>query len=418
MRLIIFLILMLVVDLYVYQPFSAVIRPLGRWPRTTLIALYWAIPLISVTCLVLYEAGYAHWLPGKGGRSMFTALLLLAYICKLLVVPFVLLDDLRRGVQYAITWIGQPAPHLPGRSRFLSTLGLGIGLMPFVALLYGMWRNPYRYKIHRVKVPVRNLPPTLEGFRLVHLSDIHSGSFTFPEPVENAIHMVNDLSPDLICFTGDLVNNRSEEMRPFIPMFSRLKARLGIYSVLGNHDYGDYMRWPSEEARRANFQEMLDTHEKLGWKLLRNSHERIGSDGTALTVVGVENYSAHPRFPKYGNLSQALKGAEPGALKILLSHDPSHWEAEVTDRHPDIFLTLSGHTHGMQFGVEIPGWIKWSPIQYVYKQWAGLYNRGSQFLYVNRGLGFLGYPGRVGILPEITLLELTSSGPEGTPLSS
>lgn len=418
MRLIIFLILMLLVDLYVYQPFSAVIRPLGRWPRITLMALYWAIPLISVVCLVLYEAGYAHWLPGKGGRSMFTALLFLVYICKLLVVPFVLLDDLRRGVQYAITWIGQPAPHLPGRSRFLSTLGLGIGLMPFVALLYGMWRNPYRYKIHRVKVPVRNLPPSLEGFRLVQISDIHSGSFTFPEPVENAIRMVNDLAPDLICFTGDLVNNRSEEMRPYIPMFSRLKARLGIYSVLGNHDYGDYMRWPSEEARRANFQEMLDTHEKLGWKLLRNSHDRIGPEATSLTVVGVENYSAHPRFPKYGNLAQALKGTEPDALKILLSHDPSHWEAEVTEKHPDIFLTLSGHTHGMQFGVEIPGWIKWSPIQYVYKQWAGLYNRGSQYLYVNRGLGFLGYPGRVGILPEITLLELTGADPEGAYLSS
>lgn len=411
MRLIIFILLLLLLDWYVYQPFLTSIQLLPRWARLGMQAFYWTIPLTAIAVMALFQFGYAHWLPGPPGRPLIGALLFLVYICKLAVVPFVLLDDLTRGVRYIAGWWQQTTPRMPERSRFLSTLGLSVGLFPFMTLLYGMWRNPYRYKVHRVAVPIPHLPEALEGFRIVQISDIHSGSFTFPEPVENAIRMINDLQADLVCFTGDLVNNQSSEMLPFQAMFSEIRARHGVFSVLGNHDYGDYHRWPDQSAKAANFEEMLRIHRDMGWTLLRNEHRVVETSGHRIGVIGVENYSSTPRFHRYGDLSKAVEGIPGTDVRILLSHDPSHWEAQVIDSPAAIHLTLSGHTHGMQFGVEIPGWIKWSPIQYMYRQWAGLYTQGDRHLYVNRGLGFLGYPGRVGILPEITLLELTSGNP-------
>ncbi len=407
MRIFIFLIVLLLIDSYVYQPFQTSIQFANKPTRLILQVIYWSIPLVSILFLVLYQTGYAHLLPGTNGRSIFSAFLVLAYVCKVLVLPFVLFDDLRRVVLYVMSWWQESTPHMPGRSRFLSALGLTAGLLPFSMLLYGMWRNPYRYTLHRIKVPVPGLPIGLEGLKVVQISDIHSGSFTLTEPVENAIRMINELTPDIVCFTGDLVNNQASEMDPFIEMFSGIRARYGVFSVLGNHDYGDYHRWDNPDQKSANFDSLLATHKKMGWDLLRNENRVLQIDEHQLAIIGVENYSATPRFHQYGDLSKAVRGAEQIPLKLLLSHDPSHWDAQVAEKSRDIFLTLSGHTHGMQFGVEIPGWLKWSPIQYVYKQWAGLYTRGNQHLYVNRGLGFLGYPGRVGIMPEITLLELT-----------
>jgi uncharacterized protein len=406
LRLIFFVLLIFVLDWYVYQPFQSSIQPLPRWARQTMQVLYWSVPVTAAVVLILFQLGYAHWLPGPPGRPLIGALLFLAYICKIAVVPFVALDDISRGVRYVARRWQDTAPYLPGRSLFLSTLGLSAGLLPFVSLLYGMWRNPYRYKVHRLAVPIAGLPAELEGLRIVQISDIHSGSFTFPEPVENAIRLINEQSPDLVLFTGDLVNSKSEEMRPFIPMFSGIRSRYGVFSVLGNHDYGDYHQWPDQASKKANFQAMLDIHRELGWDLLRNEHRILELGSARLAIVGVENYSAHPRFHRYGDLAKALAGSEDAQVRVLLSHDPSHWEAQVLDSPAPVDLTLSGHTHGMQFGIEIPGWFRWSPIQYMYRQWAGLYTRGQQHLYVNRGLGFLGYPGRVGILPEITLLEL------------
>ncbi|MBK7342472.1 MAG: metallophosphoesterase [Saprospiraceae bacterium] len=410
-RILILSVILLVIDFYIYQPFLTAIAPWSRPIRLTASILFWSIPLLATFWLIALQT---EWItPGQAGRfrSVFQSALFLVYLCKVIVLPFVLIDDLRRGVLWVSSLFGSEPSYLPGRSRFLSTLGLAAGALPFSLLLYGMWRNPYRYRIHRASIPVRNLPTSLEGLRIVQISDIHSGSFTMTEPVENAIDMVLDLQPDLILFTGDLVNSKASEMAPFLSMFSRLKAPAGVYSILGNHDYGDYHNWPSEEAKRANFEQLVETHAKLGWDLLRNEHRILQIRGEELALIGVENYSTHARFPKYGDLTQALTGCAQVPLKILMSHDPSHWEAQVKGQQPDIFLTLSGHTHGMQFGVEIPGWMKWSPIQYVYKQWAGLYQEAGQYLYVNRGLGFLGYPGRVGILPEITLLELTGKNP-------
>jgi predicted MPP superfamily phosphohydrolase len=406
MRIFFTILLLLLLDWYVYQPFLTSIHGLGRWARFGLIGIYWSIPAISIGLILLYEAGLAPWLPNQSGRSVFLAILVLSYICKLAVVPFVFMDDLRRITQAVVGYVQGGGTHMPSRSRFLSTLGLTMGLLPFTSLLYGMWRNPYRYKVHEVDVPIAGLPAGMDGLRIVQISDIHSGSFTFVEPLENAVRMINDLNPDVVCFTGDLVNNQSREMLPFIPVFSTIRARHGVFSVLGNHDYGDYYRWSDEASKQANFELMLDLHRQLGWRLLRNEHVDIPLGDTHLTVAGVENYSAHPRFHRHGDLDKALSGARPDSLKVLLSHDPSHWDDQIVGQREDIVLTMSGHTHGMQFGIEIPGWIKWSPIQYMYRQWAGLYQKGRQYLYVNRGLGFLGYPGRVGILPEITLLVL------------
>jgi predicted MPP superfamily phosphohydrolase len=242
--------------------------------------------------------------------------------------------------------------------------------------------------------------------RVVQISDIHSGSFSDPKAVERGIQTILDLKPDLIVFTGDIVNNVSEELVDYAPLFAKLTAPLGVFSILGNHDYGDYFEWDSQEAKLANLNRLKSLHADMGWRLLLNEHVRIEKDGEHFALLGVENTSFKNRFKSYGDLNKAYTGAEASPFKMLLSHDPTHWDGEVNKHYRDIDLTLSGHTHGFQFGVEIPGF-KWSPAQYMYKQWAGLYQEGQQYLYVNRGFGFLGYPGRVGILPEITLFELS-----------
>jgi predicted MPP superfamily phosphohydrolase len=242
--------------------------------------------------------------------------------------------------------------------------------------------------------------------KIVHISDVHSGSFTDKKAVLKGVQKILDQKPDLIFFTGDLVNNTADEMETYIDVFNKLRAPMGVYSVLGNHDYGDYISWDNEESKAANLERLKQIHHELGWRLLMNEHVVIEKNGEKIALLGVENWSAKARFPKYGNMKKAHAGAEEYPFKILLSHDPSHWDAEVLKKYSDIDLMLSGHTHGMQFGVELPGF-KWSPVQYVYRQWAGLYEQGAQKLYINRGYGFIGYPGRVGILPEITVLELT-----------
>jgi uncharacterized protein len=241
---------------------------------------------------------------------------------------------------------------------------------------------------------------------VVHISDIHSGSFTDKEAVIRGVQKIMQQKPDLILFTGDLVNNVADEMDDYIDVFNKLNAPLGVYSTLGNHDYGDYVQWKSVEEKKANLEKLKQVHTAMGWRLLMNEHVVLERGTDKIAVVGIENWSSKARFPKYGDMRSAYRGAESHPFKILLSHDPSHWDEEVRKDYQDIDLMLAGHTHGMQFGVDLPGF-KWSPVQYVYRQWAGLYEKDNQKLYVNRGFGFIGYPGRVGILPEITLLELS-----------
>jgi uncharacterized protein len=292
------------------------------------------------------------------------------------------------------------------RLKFFSQLAITFTIVPAIGFIYGVVRGAYKYRVHKVKVPSPNLPPAFEGFKIVQLSDIHTGSFLDNTALHGAFDIVMQQGADMILFTGDLVNNEAKETVGFEEVFSRLKAPHGVYSVLGNHDYGDYVQWDSQTSKAKNLQDLKDLQARSGWRLLMNEHVSIEKNGEKIGLLGIENWGGSMHFPKYGKMEDAYKGADQYPFKILLSHDPSHWEKEVSKKYTDIDLTFSGHTHGMQMGIDIPGF-KWSPAKYLYKYWAGLYKQDNQFLYVNRGLGFLGYPGRLGIWPEITVVELT-----------
>ncbi len=332
-------------------------------------------------------------------------------ITQITLVLFFLVDDLRRGTFWTMGQVASTAgakflnteQGIP-RSAFLNWLGLGVSSTLFFSLLYG-FGNKYKYQLVHKKVTIKNLPAAFKGFKIVHISDIHSGSLKEALAVQKGIDLIQKQNPDLILFTGDLVNDRATEMQEWTAIFGQLSAPKGVFSTLGNHDYGDYVQWPTLQAKEANLQALKEVHASMGWKLLMNEHVSIEHAGAQIKLVGIENWGAKARFPKYGQMDKAMLGVDPKEVIILMSHDPSHWEAQVIAEYPQVDLMLSGHTHGMQFGLENP-YFKWSPVQWVYKQWAGLYEQGNQKLYVNRGFGFLGYPGRVGILPEITLLEL------------
>ncbi len=407
-RIVILSILFLLIDILAFQVVRQLVGPTARSLRLSIYILYWLIPLLSITYISGVMMGWADNWP-KALQAILRAMIFILYFAKLLMAAVILVDDIRRLLFGALN-LGFKQPKLSTDRSMIMTYGaLILGAIPFFSLTYGMARNPYRYKLHKAKIPVKNLHPELAGLKIAQISDIHSGSFLFKEPVERSIEIILEEKPDIIFFTGDLVNSAAKEMEPFVEMFSRLKAPLGVYSILGNHDYGDYHHWDSHEQKAENFRELKRMHEIMGWDLLLNEHRSVSHKTARLNVIGVENYSANPRFPKYGDLSKATAGMQSDTFNVLLSHDPSHWTDQVTPHHPDIHLTLSGHTHGFQFGVEIPGYLKWSPIQYVYPQWAGLYEKAGQYLYVNRGLGYLGYPGRVGILPEITILTLEAA---------
>jgi predicted MPP superfamily phosphohydrolase len=293
------------------------------------------------------------------------------------------------------------------RSVFLSWLGLAAGAILFGSFIYG-YTNKYNYRVKKVKLSFANLPESFVGLKIVHFSDVHSGSFMNKKAVIDGVEKIIAENADLIIFSGDLVNDRASEMKDYMHVFSKVKAPLGVYSTLGNHDYGDYVAWPHNGVTKAqNLINLATVHKDLGWRLLINEHVRLEKNGEEIALIGIENWSNKARFPKHGDMKKACAGTEKYPFKILISHDPSHWDAQVLTDYRDVDLTLSGHTHGMQFGVEIPGF-KWSPVQYVYKKWSGLYEEGKQKLYVNPGFGFIGYPGRVGILPEITVIELTA----------
>lgn len=405
MRLLLLLVFLLALDIYAFQAVRLLAQNWTAIVRTTVYAVYWAIPVIAIAMIVLSTRyDLASW--NKTAFTLLRAFIFIAYFSKFVIVAILLVDDVRRLLGVVFDKLAGSGTYDPSRSRFLSQMAVFLGGLPFVALSYGILRNAYRYKIHRHTVPIKDLPESLQGLRILQISDIHSGSFTQKEPLREAVDLINAQQADIVFFTGDLVNNTADEMQPYVDIFSKIKAPYGVFSVLGNHDYGDYVGWSSPEAKQENMLQLYDTHRRLGWDLLLNENRLLDIRGEQVAIIGVENYSGSARFSKYGDLAKAYKGAESASLKLLLSHDPTHWDYQITKDFPDIAVTFSGHTHGMQFGVEIPGWIKWSPAQYVYKQWAGLYQQGQQFLYVNRGFGFLAYPGRVGILPEITVLEL------------
>lgn len=405
MRFLIFVLILLVLDWYAFQAFRTITQQWSATLRNIVTVVYWAAPAILLLYILASQTGSTETWP-KPLNTFLRSFLFIVYFSKLLIAAVMLADDIRRASLWVYEKAAGSAPFDYSRSRFLSNFGIILGSIPFITLSYGILRNPYRYKLFRENVVLDDLPEALNGLRIVQISDIHSGSLLYREPVKAAVEMINAQKPDLVFFTGDLVNNVATEMDGFLDIFDKIEARYGVYSIFGNHDYGDYVSWPDAAAKTANLEQLKAVHKRLGWQLLLDENHMLNINGTNVAVIGVQNYSSHLRFPKYGSLEKAYQGAESAALKLLLSHDPSHWSDQVTALFKDIDITFSGHTHGMQFGVEIPGWFKWSPVQYVYKEWAGLYQAGKQFLYVNRGLGFLGYPGRVGILPEVTLLEL------------
>ena len=404
--------LMLLLDFYVFGALKVVTQSAGPKTRSIIFLTYWILSILALVILVALP--YLNLdTYSKGLRGVVFAFVLALFFGKLITAVFLLIDDIRRGLQWvagkaffnntegADMQDGDPIT----RSHFLTWLGLAAGGGLFASLIYG-FSNKYDYQVKKIPLSFKNLPAAFKGLKIVQISDVHSGSFTDKAAVAQGIDRILSLQPDLILFTGDLVNNKAEEMKDYIEVFRRLKAPMGVFSVLGNHDYGDYVQWESRAERDRNLEQLKQTHGLLGWRLMQNEHTILERDGASIALLGVENWSAKARFPKYGKLGEAYSGAADAPFKILMSHDPSHWDAEVVPKYSDIDLMLSGHTHGMQFGIEIP-WLKWSPVQYVYRQWAGLYESGNQKLYVNRGFGFIGYPGRVGIMPEITLIELT-----------
>ena len=403
-RLFYLLAMMIALDVYAFAAVRSWLVPYRPGARKSGYVIYWILSLLAIALLLLnvFELN-ANW--PRGLRTYTNAGIFILYLSKVPVVLFLLGDDLRRAITWVINKVSPVTARDTSRSRFLSKAALVAGGVPLVTLTYGMVRNAYRYRRFAVDVPLQDLPAGLEGLKIVQISDIHSGSWTRSTPLHDAVDMINREQADIVVFTGDLVNNRSEEMLPYIDIFKQIRGKHGVYSILGNHDYGDYVDWGSDAAKAANMQQLYDIHARLGWDLLRDEHRKLDINGHRLALIGIENWSAVLRFPKYGHLDVAAAGTDDCDCKVLLSHDPTSWDALVRPEYADIDLTLSGHTHGFQFGIEIPGF-KWSPSQYVYEQWAGLYRQGRQFLYVNRGLGFLGYPGRVGILPEVTVLTL------------
>lgn len=397
-------------DIYIFQVVRMLAQTASPRLRMIIYSAYWIISLSTLLLmLILPYLNYSNW--PKPVRTYLFAVIVGLFFSKLIASIFFLIDDIRRGMMWLIGKLfSNPAVAISDgaegitRSVFLSWLGVAVGGFLLGTLIYG-FSNKYKYQVKRIKLAYKNLPPAFKGLKVIQISDIHSGSFTDKIAVEKGVQLILNEKPDLILFTGDLVNDRATEMEMYLDVFKKINAPLGVYSTLGNHDYGDYVQWETKEAKMDNLEQLKGVHKALGWDLLMNEHRILERNGDKIALLGIENWGAKGRFPKYGRMEKAYPGTENIPFKILMSHDPSHWDAQVRTAYPTIDLMLAGHTHGMQFGIEIPGF-KWSPVQLMYKQWAGLYEEGKQKLYVNRGYGFIGYPGRVGILPEITVFEL------------
>jgi uncharacterized protein len=406
----IFVSLMLLLDLYMYQAVKTVSQSATPKTKNIILFVYWGISIITIAGFLLFVLTSPDFMPKKVRTYLFATVIGL-FIGKLIAAAFFLIDDLRRIIQWGIAKFSKPKIIADGiikddisRSAFLSWLGITAGTGLFGSLIYG-FSNKYQYDVKKLQLSFENLPASFKGLKIVHISDIHSGSFTDKKAVAKGVQKILDQRPDLILFTGDLVNNLAEEMNDYMDVFNRLKAPMGVYSTFGNHDYADYVKWNSPAEKQQNLERLKRVHADLGWRLLLDENIALEKDGGRINILGVQNISGKANFHSYGDMAKAYDGVDHQHFNILMSHDPSHWDSEVKKHYPGVDLMLSGHTHGMQFGLELPGF-KWSPVQYVYKQWAGLYEDGHQKLYVNRGFGFIGYPGRLGILPEITVMEL------------
>ena len=412
---IILLVVLLLLDLYVFKAFRLITADLKSDSSKKILRwLYWLPYIITLMYSIYVMSNAERFEAEKNTRHFFwlAGVIFLFLIPKIIVGLFHLVEDITQVARYCFAKLAYPqSTQTEGtamtRWDFITKIGMTIGALPFFGILYGITKGLYDFRVINQSIAFNHLPEAFHGFKIVQISDAHLGSFAHnPAPVEQAIKMINDLDADIVVFTGDLVNNYAEEAQYWIEVFKGIKAKQGKYSILGNHDYADYVKWDSAEAKEANMQKLYSIHKDMGFDLLLNENRVFEKDGEHIYLAGVENWGKPP-FPQKGDLKKAITGCEEGCFKVLLSHDPSHWDAQVINQ-TDVALTLSGHTHGMQFGIEIAG-IKWSPVKYRYPRWGGLYTENNQHLYVNRGFGVIGFPGRVGMPPEITCIELNKA---------
>jgi hypothetical protein len=397
--LIISIVLIVLIEIYSFQAFKTLSK--NKIVRYCFLFVSMAVYLNFIITVLTYSRS-----DGQTPQFQMAMGLLLTILVPKLVLIFVLFgEDVYRWILKAISAFssGETQP-LVGRRKFISQVALGIAAIPFASFIYGIIQGKYNYKVLKYQLTFKDLPEAFDGFTITQISDIHSGSFTNKEKIQYGVDLINEQQSDILLFTGDIVNNKADEMDDWIDVFGGLEAKEGKYAILGNHDYGDYMDWKSPQDKVDNFQKVKDIHKKIGFDLLLDEHRYLEKNGEKIALLGVENWGRG--FNQAGDLQKASTHIKKEDFKILMSHDPSHWEYKVKQDPFNYQLTLSGHTHGLQMGIEIPGWFKWSPSKYVYKQWAGLYEETGRYINVNRGFGYHAFPGRVGIWPEITVIEL------------
>ncbi len=397
LRWIIFIAILLVIDFYAFQSVKTLMK------SKIVVCLYWVVS-IAIAVNFIYQLAHFDRSTGISHFLMFSfALLVLSIVPKITTSFIMLSEDVFRIFKTITNYFSTSTIHLPERRAFVSKLALGLAALPFTSILYGVIKGKYNFKVIQHTLYFDDLPDAFDGFKITQISDIHSGSFDNAEKIGYGIDLINEQESDVILFTGDIVNNVANEMDEWIPYFKKLKAKYGKFSVLGNHDYGEYVQWNTSKEKEDNFNAIKNIHPKIGFKLLLNESVYLEKGNDKIALVGVENWGT--KFKKAGDLELAASSIKNEDFKILMSHDPTHWETEVKNHNDNYHLTLSGHTHGMQFGIEIPGF-KWSPVQYIYRHWAGIYEEFGRYINVNRGFGFLAFPGRVGIWPEISVITL------------
>ncbi|NOZ45606.1 MAG: metallophosphoesterase [Chlorobi bacterium] len=413
-RFAIIFIFLFLIDLYSFKGIRLITSNLQLLARLIIYYSYWFITLLIFLGIVLISLNFSNYRTPDFYRKAFLlfGFIILVTVPKLVFVIFHLTDDIVYVSKLLITKLFNSAPptnettNVISRGKFITQIGIVAAAVPFVSILWGMVKGRFDYRVKNVKLSFNNLPESFNGLRILQISDFHIGSFTGKQnEVKHIVDLINKQACDFIFFTGDMVNNFAAETNEFIDILGKFQAKKGKFSILGNHDYGDYVPWKTQEEKQQNLNTLIDIHKKIGFDILLNENRTITINGQQIFIIGIENWGLPP-FPQHGDLKKAMNGIDDNKFKILLSHDPSHWDAQVLN-NTNIDLTLSGHTHGMQFGIEI-GNFKWSPVKWKYPRWAGLYSVNNQYLYVNRGIGYIGFPGRVGILPEITVIELQS----------
>ena len=405
------LVLVILIDIYAYQAIRIATARFHIFLKHAVRGIYWTLTAFTIIILIRINT---VGIPDEKLKQWIIIFLGILYFSKLFLILVLFADDLRRGVHFTKRYFKRtretPIEENPAkisRSEFFARAAIFSWSLPMVSLSFGIISGAHNFQVRRKVVHLPKLPSSFNGLQIGQLSDIHAGSLFDKTAIRGGVDLLMREKPDVILFTGDLVNNETREVNDYVNIFDKLKADLGVFSVTGNHDYGNYREWASPGAKKKNFDDMRAAHRQMGYQLLMNENRMLEMGGEKIAIIGVENWGIGPplRFPKYGKLAEAHQGSEDAAVKILLSHDPTHWDAQIRPEFPDIDLTFAGHTHGYQLGVNI-GSYSWSPAKYRFKQWAGLYQEGSQYLYVNRGFGCIGYPGRIGMPPELTIIEL------------